>query len=1012
MLHCPARFFLIFLAILILTPFYMVAQDTNQTSESNSSAEKASIKPGRILGRVFDDDTGEALSGVTVVFEDRSIETKTDLEGRYRQSNLVPGNYSILFFKEGYTRTRIPDIILEEGRTKLVDLPMVPDYSNLESLDAFEINAADLENTEIELLSTRREAIVLSDSIGSDFFSKAGVGDVAAAMTKVTGANVVGGKYAVIRGLGDRYSNTTLNSMPIPSSDPSKRAVQLDIFPTDLVESIVTTKSFTPDKPGDYTGGNVNVITKSLPEQLEIKAGLSTKFKPDVFGKEILIVPNSKLTDLGKIRSQNFDSVPAITKEMQNPRSKMDLNEKYNLGKELHTGFLPLTTKANLDRSFNLSIGNTLEFENDILVGVFTALSQDTSTDHIDSISKSRYALSNGSLKDLPEWSFIGQKSSETVNFNGLIGASILINENNEISIVSMLNRSAENSASSQRSYLNHNQSIKSDSIPNALKKSTLNDPVEDGGWGLNESSDGNVHTLINELESIEREITSNQIHGKHQISDEEKLNWSFSQTSTMEKRPDFRQFVGHVIDLGEKASGSEFVSNGQTRKTWWNYVEGNPISPEKRHSGIEEDGESWKIDYSTPIDEFNSAQFGFSGSTFKRKGFGRRFSLNYTSSSFNSDQWLPGDPTLVYDNLNNWDYLHNKLTETNSGKDRTYYSDQTLKGSNILNYSGEQRVEAYYLMNQTTLADAHKLVFGVRKESTEMNAQTDPNLVPSIYAERKGQIIEDDFLPAISYTWEHGDRGNMNLRFAIGQTIARPTFYEFTPVRISDNALGITVEGNPDLVQSNVDNYDIRWEWFPTEAEIISLGYFYKDFENPIVNTALSIGTSPLYSWTNAPAGTIQGIEFEIRKEFLGYFNSGLNFTKIEAEISPLVDSEGEVLSSNTTFVGQPEIIYNINAGVSLEKYRVTSNVFYNYVGEYLTNVSTSDRIPDLFQDESYSLDFNLAAEVMDNWKLKFSATNLLNPVNRIYYSGTKSKTAQEYKKGRAFGLSLSWSY
>ena len=107
----------------------LFAQDSNTTLDTNTSVTQTSIKPGRILGRVFDDDTGEALSGVTVVFEDKSIETKTDLEGRYRQSNLEPGIYSLLFFKEGFTRTRVPDVILEEGRTKLVDLPMVPDLS-------------------------------------------------------------------------------------------------------------------------------------------------------------------------------------------------------------------------------------------------------------------------------------------------------------------------------------------------------------------------------------------------------------------------------------------------------------------------------------------------------------------------------------------------------------------------------------------------------------------------------------------------------------------------------------------------------------------------------------------------------------------------------------------------------------------------------------------------------------------------------------------------------------------
>ena len=200
MLPCAARFLFTLLLSILSAPFYMVAEDANQSVEPNSPEEKASIKPGRILGRVFDADSGEALKDVTVVLEEQNRETKTDLEGRYRLSDIAPGDYSLLFFKDNYQRTRVKAEGVISGRTKLVDLPLNPDYSNLETLDAFEITAEDLAGSDIQLLALRQESMVVMDAMGSFDMSRLGAGNVADALTKMVGTSVQDGKYVVVRG--------------------------------------------------------------------------------------------------------------------------------------------------------------------------------------------------------------------------------------------------------------------------------------------------------------------------------------------------------------------------------------------------------------------------------------------------------------------------------------------------------------------------------------------------------------------------------------------------------------------------------------------------------------------------------------------------------------------------------------------------------------------------------------------------------------------------------------------
>ena len=163
----------------------------------------------------------------------------------------------------GYARKRVTEIQVDPGQVSRINIVV---DQELIVADVVEVTARSLENTEAALLKQRQNALSISDAISAEDISRGAQGDVAAAMTRVTGASVVDGKYVYIRGLGERYSTAQLNGTALPNADPNSKSVQMDIFAANLLDNITTEKTFTPDKPGNFTGGSVNVKTKSLPE--------------------------------------------------------------------------------------------------------------------------------------------------------------------------------------------------------------------------------------------------------------------------------------------------------------------------------------------------------------------------------------------------------------------------------------------------------------------------------------------------------------------------------------------------------------------------------------------------------------------------------------------------------------------------------------------------------------------------------------------------------------------------
>lgn len=256
---------------------------------SDEAAPPAASGNGVLLGTVFDSATGDpqrraAVTAISKADESKTYVDVTDLEGRFRIEDIPAGLYLVTIFKSDYRGYEVEDLKIVAGDTAKLRIP-IERVAGADEEDAFllepivvtpdEVN----ENSFAGLQQLRQSSVASLNALSSDQISRSGASDVADALTKLPGVTISGGKYAVIRGLNDRYSTTQLNGITLTSPDPDRQAVQLDIFPTGLVESIVTAKTFTPDLPGESTGGSVNVKTKSFPEEpvLKLKGGMGWK---------------------------------------------------------------------------------------------------------------------------------------------------------------------------------------------------------------------------------------------------------------------------------------------------------------------------------------------------------------------------------------------------------------------------------------------------------------------------------------------------------------------------------------------------------------------------------------------------------------------------------------------------------------------------------------------------------------------------------------------------------------
>lgn len=839
-----------------------------------------------------------------------------------------------------------------------------------------------------QLMAERAKAAAAIESFGAEQIGKSSVKDAGEIVSRVSGATVVEGQYAVIRGLTDRYSAATLNGAELPSADPYRRSAALNMFPSKIIDRVTVTKTFTPDQPGSYTGGNINIVTKSFPEKAFASMEIGASYNTQTTGnKNFAAVPGGGSTDwLGmddgsrKLPEELWGSqqdvkipswVPRYGRINKNtPGGRVDLGNAMEILRLTELGgtapFAPVHEAPPPAHNFVVSAGDTAYlFERPI--GVFASLPYNHTYGFYDNGTVERVTyntiVSDPNSIEL-EKKFTETKGVDEVNWAGTASIAFQPLPDHQIGYNFIFNQYSENQANVRRG----------------------------------EDPDNNNFDLEqNRLIYTERNLTTHQFRGDHLFPELGgfRADWlaTFSDTSQ-----DQNQNLYYV-------NNNAFNQNGL-----------DPKFPSRFFQELRESNQNLRFDFAQPFHPWDAAtaevKFGYFRNGAERNY--RERILRYDSPS--SD--YTGDPNgfLTDERLG----VSGPIT-TNGNFVLIPWATFLRPPTDHSFYTGNSDVDAGYLMTDFPLLDNLRLIGGARLERTDTTVTAftttiSEGVIPG--TTNTSSLKQNDLLPAVGLVWSLTT--NMNIRLNYGETIARPSFRELAPVRTFDLGYDTYVVGNPDLTLSAIKNYDLRWEWFARPGEIYSVGLFYKDIKNVIEKEFIS-ATGDIISFVNRPEGKVYGVEMEARRslDFLTplwrEWTLGGNLALIKSEqnvpeIDRLNHTRPDLLSATRPLADQSPYILNLDLTYDNPRWGTTLSFNYNIFGPRL--LITSLNSPDVYEQPSAMFDITVAQRIGRNMRLKFAARNLLNPEIKRTYGKDEEAIYSSNTRGRTFSLSLAYDF
>nr|WKN37623.1 TonB-dependent receptor [Tunicatimonas sp. TK19036] len=921
----------------------------------------AIAQTGNIRTTVYDDETGEALIGATVVIAGTSQGSVTDLDGKAAITGLEPGSYDIQVSYVSYQPKTIQGIEVTAGEANSFEVRLSSETVGLQEVV---VTAEAIRNSESALLTLQKKSPSVMDAISADMFSRNGDNNAASAVQRVTGVTVEGGKYVYVRGLGDRYSKSVLNGADIPGLDPNRNSVQLDMFPSNMIDNIIVYKSFTPDLTGEFTGGLVNVTTKEFPDQFTLQVSGSVGVNDQAtFNNNYLTYQGGELDWLGVddgtrelpgvIAGYDIENFPSPVQIGSDPEQVNEVSRAFESNQ-----FTPTRSAPTLNHSMSFSVGNQKEFLGKPL-GFVLGLTYRRNFDFYENGQVNRYdGVPSGttSLTSSQLLAVNDAASSEEVNVGGLLNLSYKLSTNSKISLNGMYNQASTDMARFQN------------------------------GYDLLTSPDSTLMVRNRVLSFTERGLANVLLKGEHTITGANNLNieWQSSFTDTYLNEPDLRFLQDNIRN--RNGNSTNLISNLNR--------------PGRYFRDMAETNWDSRLNITLPVsiwgDREGKVKLGGAYTERDRSFRERRFEYFVDRLSY----------TGPIDDL----FLDENLGYDADGNQQTYIDEVSQDGNN---YDATQYVYAAYLMFDGQLSEKLRMVGGARFERTDMSLES--------FSGVTGNLETNDFLPALNFTYQVVE--NMNLRASYGRTIARPTFREFAPL-ITFAFYGDNNQlGNANLTRTLIDNYDIRWEMYPTRNEYVAASLFYKQFDNPIENTINpnAGGSTPEYKYENVDQAQVAGIELEVRKNLsfispaLEVIRAGVNFTYIYSQVS----LEGDELFAIRKFdpeaddtrdmYNQSPYVVNANLDYDNPENGWSANAVFNVFGQRLQYFTTA--LPFVYEQPRPELNLSVKKQLNDRWSVRLRANNLINPDHKqtITYRDVEY-IFDSYTTGRDYSIGFTY--
>ena len=916
---------------------------------------------GIITGTVNDGEYNDILPFANVIIKDSQRGALSDFEGKY-SLELKPGIYTVQFSFVGYQTLEINEVIVKNGETIIVDVTL---KASTAKLDEVIITTSLKRNTEASILHLQRNSVKLIDGLSLESIKNSGASDIASAVKNIPGVSVQRGKYVYVRGLGDRYTKTSLNGVDVPGLDPDRNTLQLDLFPSSILENVIVSKSSTADQGADFTGGAINIVTKDIPNKEGYSASLGLGYNSDFhFNKNYLTYKGSKTDFLGfdnGLRDNPIPNQQYIPLPQENGEVVEILTKRFtkNLAARRETSFM--------DYNFSFTAGNQFDVGNNKL-GYVAAISYRNETQYFSqyidgqvfrkNVNPTIYELNTDRTQQ-------GEGGTNNVLISGIAGLSFKTEKSKyKFNILHIQNGESKASIFNQQNRIQNSNQIKKDNL---------------------------IYT--------QRSITNLLLNGKHSIDQESNwtLDWKLSPSLALVYDKDFRvtPFKVSIDELtGIETYTIEPSESGLPTRIYRDLNEGNIVS----NIDI--------INKHTFLGKEAKLKLGV-GYAYKTRNFVvERFSfplLNIVSDFAN------GDPDQILADQNIYDASINSgvFVRRDSGISDTYDSQMSIASA----YASEEfKITDWFQAVVGLRFEKFQLVYtGERQDGTKLNKAT--------------ILDKSDFFPSTNLIFDLNEEGSQKIRTSYARTTARPSFKEASLAEIFDPINNTFFIGNINVQPTYINNFDLRYEKYGENGDFYAISGFYKSFKDPIELSFIRSATGQ-FTPLNLGDAIVYGTEIEIRKN-LGFI-PGLEKFRINTNLS-LINSQqefsddekanrednlrsGEVLDDTRPLQGQSP--YLVNFGIDYTNDNGwNAGLFYNVQGKTLQIVGSGD-IPDVYTLPFNNLLFNASKTFGKNKNatisLKFE--NLLNSNIESVYESYKAED-QIYSKWNP-GQKISISY
>ncbi|MFT5891808.1 MAG: TonB-dependent receptor [Dokdonia sp.] len=919
---------------------------------------------GNISGTINDGQFNDILPFANIILQGTQKGTTSDFEGKYN-FELEPGTYTIEYSFVGYQTQAISEIVVKTNETTIVNITLAS-----ESLEEVIITTTLRKNTEQSVLNIQKNSAQLMDGLSLESIKRTGASNVAAAIKNVPGVSVQGGKYVYVRGLGDRYTKSILNGVDVPGLDPDRNTLQLDVFPSSVLENIIVIKSATADQPADFTGGVVDIVTKAIPSRKERSASIGASYNPDFhFNDQYLENKNSDTDFLGfddGLRDNPINPNQPINTPQESPNTIEALTGLFNPQ-------LAAINKSNgSDFNFSYAQGNSYDVGENRL-GYVASLSYSNKTtfyeDYID-----------GQLFRKPP-------NNETSNELQIDRTQQGQSGRNNVLISALGGLSYKTKKSKYRFNILHVQNGESGAAINTR-----------------ENRIGNSNTSIrNVLTYTQRSITNILLSGKHTNEDASWITeWKVSPSISNVDDKDFRVTPFLIEDDGDLS-----ISSSET---------GDPI---RFYRELDEINIANRLDFTRKHELFDGdAKLKFGAAyTYKQRDFRTdRFSFRA-----NNPITFTGDPNEV---------LGQNIFDADTGEGffvRRNTSDLDIFDSNAT-------IAAAYISEEIHPTTWFTAVLGIRFEKFDLNfTGIDPSGGVFTPLDNEKIIDKSDFFPSANLIFNLNEEGSQKVRTSYSRTTARPSFKEASSVFIFNPIQAITELGNLELEPSYINNLDLRYEIYGENekkfqaGDFFAVSGFYKIFKDPIEQIFFIADPSQI-TWDNLGDANVIGAEIELRKNlgFIGLanFSFNMNFSLIESDEEFSEDERasreavlrpGESLDSGRQLQGQSPFLLNTGLAYNSEEKGWRAGLFFNVQGKTLQIVGARET-PDVFTLPFHDLKFNISKSFGEdsNSTLTFKVGNLLDDdIESVFESfDAQAQIYSRWSPGQNFSLNYSFKF